>query len=337
MKTGVSSMTGSEKAAVLLISLSKDCSAKLLQSLREEEIERITLDITYLSSVDSDVRKKVTDEFYQLCLAQNYISEGGIGYAKDILENAFGTEQAVELINKITSSLQVRPFDYLRKTDPQQVLNFIQNENNQTIALILSYLKPQQAAVVLGSLPEEKQTVVIEKIATMDRTSPENVKEVERILERKFASMGVEDFTVVGGVQSIVDILNSIDLGTEKRILASMDVYNNELAEEIRTRMFTFEDIVKLDSRAIQTVLKETDNKSLAIALKGSSNEVKEVILSNVSSRLREMLLEDMDVMGPVRIKDVEKEQQKIVNIIRRLEETGEIVITRNEGDGLIV
>ena len=164
MKTSFSSMSGSEKAAVLLISLPKNCSARLLKSLRDEEIERVTLDITYLSGVDAEIRQQVTEEFYQLCMAQNYISEGGVGYAKDILESAFGSEQAVELINKITSSLQVRPFDYLRKTDPQQILNFIQNENNQTIALILSYLKPQQAAVVLSSLPEEKQTVVIEKI-----------------------------------------------------------------------------------------------------------------------------------------------------------------------------
>jgi len=337
MEKASSTMTGSEKAAILIISLGKEYSAKLFKHLKEEEIEQLTLDITNMRMVDSETKSAIIDEFYELCLAQNYLSEGGIDYARDILENALGKEKAVELIVKITSSLQVRPFDYLRKADPDQIPNFIQNENLQTIALVLSYLKPQQAARVLAQLPQEKQAKIVEKISNMDRTSPENIREVEKILERKLSSLGVEDYTVVGGIQNIVDILNSIDIGTEKRILETLDEYNDELSEEIRKRMFAFEDIVKLDSKAIQKVLNDTDNKDLAIALKGSAKEVKDVIMSNVSVRLKDMLNEDIEYMGPVKIKDVEIAQQKIVNIIRALEEKGEIVIIRNEGDEVIV
>lgn len=334
---GKNGLSGSEKAAVLLISLGKEASAEIFRHLREDEIEQLTLDITNVRTVDAETRNEIFDEFYELCLAQNYISEGGIEYAKDILEDALGNERAYQLIGKITSSLQVRPFDYLRKADPNQILNFVQNENPQTIALIFAYLKPQQAASVLSALPNEQQAKVIEKIAKMDRTSPEYIKEVERVLEKKLSSLGVEDYTIVGGLQNTVDILNSVDIGTEKRVLELLDEYDSELTEEIRKRMFAFEDIVKLDPKSIQKVLKETENKELAVALKGTTPEVKEVILSNLSARLKDMIVEDMEFMGPVRIKDVEQAQQKIVNIIRTLEDAGEIIIVRNEGDELFV
>ena len=334
---GKNGLSGSEKAAVLLISLGKEASAEIFRHLREDEIEQLTLDITNVRTVDAETRNEIFDEFYELCLAQNYISEGGIEYAKDILEDALGNERAYQLIGKITSSLQVRPFDYLRKADPNQILNFVQNENPQTIALIFAYLKPQQAASVLSALPSEQQAKVIEKIAKMDRTSPEYIKEVERVLEKKLSSLGVEDYTIVGGLQNTVDILNSVDIGTEKRVLELLDEYDSELTEEIRKRMFAFEDIVKLDPKSIQKVLKETENKELAVALKGTTPEVKEVILSNLSARLKDMIVEDMEFMGPVRIKDVEQAQQKIVNIIRTLEDAGEIIIVRNEGDELFV
>lgn len=334
LNTGLS---GSEKAAILLIALGKEASAEIFRHLREDEIEQLTLDITNVRTVDAETRNEIFDEFYELCLAQNYISEGGIEYARDILEDALGDERAYQLIGKITSSLQVRPFDYLRKADPNQILNFVQNENPQTIALIFAYLKPQQAASVLSALPSEQQAKVIEKIAKMDRTSPEYIKEVERVVEKKLSSLGVEDYTIVGGVQNTVDILNSVDIGTEKRVLELLDEYDSELTEEIRKRMFAFEDIVKLDNKSIQKVLRETDNKELAIALKGTTPEVKEVVLSNLSVRQKDMILEDMEFMGPVRIKDVEQAQQKIVNIIRALEDEGQIIIVRNEGDELFV
>lgn len=337
MAKSVNELTNNEKAAVLLIALGKDCSSQLFKYLRDEEIEQLTMDITNMRSVDPETREAVIDEFYQLCLAQNYISEGGIEYARELLEDALGSEKALELLGKITSSLTVRPFDYLRKTDPEQILNFIRNENSQTIALVFSYLKPQQVALVLGELPQEQQAKIIEKIANMERTSPEYIKEVERVLERKLSSLGAEDYTIVGGIQSTVDILNSIDMGTEKRILDTLDEYNNELAEEIRKRMFAFEDIVKLDPRAIQKVLGETDNKDLAVALKGTNQQVKDIVIKNMSSRMRDMILEDIEYMGPVRLKDVEFAQQKIVNTIRRLEEMGEIIIMRGDGDEMLV
>lgn len=330
-------ISGSEKASILLIALGKDYSAQVFKHLHEEEIEQLTIDITNTRMIDAKTKEAIIDEFYELCLAQNYISEGGIDYARQVLVSALGGDRAYSLIEKITSSLQVKPFDYLRKADANQILNFLQNENPQTIALIFSYLLPQQAALILGSLSPEQQGEIIERIANMGSTSPENIKEVERVLERKFSAMGSEDYTVVGGIQSTVDILNSVDIGTEKRILTDLENTNKELAEEIRRRMFIFEDIVKLDARTIQRILKDTDNKELAVALKGSSKEVMDVILSNMSKRLQEMIKDDIEFMPPVRLRDVEEAQQKIVNTIRKLEDLGEIVIARNEGDEMFV
>jgi flagellar motor switch protein FliG len=270
-------------------------------------------------------------------LAQDYIAKGGIGYAKDILEKALGTEKTMEIINRLTVSLQVRPFEFIRKTDASQVLNFIQNEHPQTIALILAYLKPSQAAEVLSSLPQEKQAVVAKRIAMMDRTSPEIIKEVERVLEKKLSSLVIEDYTATGGLESIVDILNSVDRGTEKYIMETLEIEDSELAEDIRKRMFVFEDILQLDNRSIQRFLREVDNSQLAIALKGATEEVQSAIYGNMSKRLSEMIKEDIEFMGPVRLKDVEEAQQKIVNVIRKLEDAGEIIISRGGGDEIIV
>jgi flagellar motor switch protein FliG len=277
------------------------------------------------------------EEFYQICLAQDYIAEGGIGYAKEILEKALGTQKALDVINKLTVSLQVRPFEFVRKTDPAQLLNFIQKEHPQTIALILAYLKPQQASVVLAALPQDKQADVARRIATMDRTSPEVIKEVERILEKNLSSLVTEDFTAAGGVQAIVNILNTVDRGTEKYIMETLEIEDTDLAEEIRKRMFVFEDILTLDNRSIQRFLRDVENNQLAIALKGATEEVQKIIYANMSKRLAEMIREDIEFMGPVRLKDVEEAQQKIVNIIRKLEDAGEIVISRGGGDEIIV
>ncbi|MDD3840432.1 MAG: flagellar motor switch protein FliG [Clostridia bacterium] len=330
-------LNGRQKAAALLISLGPEQSAQIFKYLNEDEIEQLTLEIANMQKVDSESKKKVEDEFYQLCLANEYISEGGISYAKDILERALGSQKALDIINRLTSSLQVRPFDFVRKTDPQQLLNFIQGEHPQTIALILAYLNADKAATVLSALPQKVQVDVARRIALMDRTSPEVIKQVEQILERKLSSMASDDFTVAGGIQSVVDILNSVDRGTEKNIIESLDITDTELASEIKKRMFIFEDIVLLDNRSIQRFLREIDNSDLAVALKGSSEEVKEAIFSNMSKRLTEMIKEDMEFMGPVRLSDVEESQQKIVNVIRSLEEAGEIIISRGGGDEIIV
>ncbi len=329
--------SGKEKAAMLLISLGPERSAEIFKHLKEEEIEQLTLEIANIRTVTPEEKEKVLEEFYQICLAQEYIAEGGISYAKEILEKALGTQKALDVINKLTVSLQVRPFDFVRKADPAQLLNFIQNEHPQTIALILAYLKPQQASVVLSALAQDKQADVARRIAMMDRTSPEVIKEVERVLEKKLSSLVTEDYTAAGGVQAIVDILNSVDRGTEKFIMETLEIENTDLAEEIKKRMFVFEDILSLDNRSIQRFLREVDNNQLAVALKGSTEEVQKTIFANMSKRLVEMIKEDIEFMGPVRLKDVEEAQQKIVNVIRKLEDAGEIVISRGGGDEIIV
>ncbi len=331
------SLTGTEKAAVLLIALGPEKSASIFKHLKEDEIEALTLEIANTRSVSPKMKEEVIDEFYQVCLAQQYIAEGGIGYAKDLLEKALGAEKAMDVINRLTASLQVRPFEFIRKTDPSQLLNFIQEEHPQTIALILSYLPSSQAATIVSSLPPEKQPDVAKRIAIMDRTSPDVIKEVEKVLERKLSSLVNQDYTIIGGVDSIVEILNTVDRGTEKHIMETLEIDEPELADEIRKKMFVFEDILSLDDRAIQRVLRDVDNNDLAISLKGTTEDVQNVVFRNMSSRLAAMLQEDMEFMGPVRMKDVEEAQQKIVNIIRKLEDAGEIVISRGGGDEIIV
>ena len=330
-------LSGREKAAILLITLGPEKSALVFKHLKEEEIEAITLEIANISTVMPETKDKVLDEFYQICLAQQYITEGGIQYAKQILEKALGENKAFEVINKLTVSLQVRPFDFIRKTDASQILNFIQSEHPQTIALILSYLRPKQAAEVLSQLVPEKQADVARRIALMDRTSPEVIKEVEKALEKKLSALMTEDYMDVGGVDSVVEILNAVDRTTEKHIMETLEIDDSELSDEIKKKMFIFEDILTLDNRSIQVVLRQDiDNKELAIALKGSSEEVQNLIFSNLSKRLAAMIKEDMEFMGPVRKSDVEEAQQKIVNVIRRLQETGEIIIARGGGDEII-
>ncbi|MCI6655225.1 MAG: flagellar motor switch protein FliG [Clostridium sp.] len=330
-------ITGVQKAAILLIALGPDKSSNVFKHLKEDEIEQLTLEIANTRSVSPAMKDAVLDEFYEVCLAQQYIAEGGIGYAKDLLEKALGSERAKDVIGKLTASLQVRPFEFVRKTDASQLLNFIQDEHPQTIALILSYLSSNQASAIISALAPDKQTDVAKRIAQMDRTSPDVIKEVEKVLEQKLASLVNQDYTIVGGVDSIVDILNTVDRGTEKHIMESLEIEDPELADEIRKKMFVFEDILSLDDRSIQRVLREVDNNELAVALKGSNEEVQNLIFSNLSKRLATMIREDMDFMGPVRMKDVEEAQQKIVNIIRKLEDSAEIIISRGGGDEIVV
>ena len=334
---GTEEYNGIQKAAILLIALGPEKSASIFKHLKEDEIEELTLEIANTRSVSPQTKESVLNEFYQVCLAQQYIAEGGIGYAKELLDKALGSDKAQEVITKLTASLQVRPFEFVRKTDPSQVLNFIQDEHPQTIAMILSYLSPAQSAMILGALTPEKQADVAKRIAKMDRTSPDVIKEVERVLERKLSSLINQDYTIVGGVDAIVGILNTVDRGTEKHIMESLEIEEPELADEIRKKMFVFEDILLLDDRAIQRVLRDVDNNDLAVALKGANEEVQNVIFKNLSKRLAAMIREDMEYMGPVRMKDVEEAQQKIVGIIRKLEDSAEIVISRGGGDEIIV
>lgn len=330
-------LTGREKAAILLISLGPDISAQIYKHLTEEEIEKLTLEIAGIRKVDPETQEEVLEQFHQMAVAQEYITQGGIAYAKDVLEKALGEEEAMEIINRLTSTLQVRPFDFARKAEPAQILNFIQNEHPQTIALILAYIDSEQAGQILSSLPQELQADVAKRIAIMDSTTPEIIQEVENILEKKLSATVTQDFTQAGGIESVVEVLNSVDRSTERTILDALEIQDPELAEEIKKRMFVFEDIVTLDNRSIQRVIRDVENEDLMLALKVASDEVKEVIFSNMSQRMSQTFKEEMEYMGPVRLRDVEEAQTRIVATIRRLEEAGEIVIARGGGDDIIV
>ncbi|HZW68186.1 MAG TPA: flagellar motor switch protein FliG [Pseudogracilibacillus sp.] len=330
-------LTGVQKAAILLISLGPDVSAEVMKNLSDEEVEQLSLEISSIQKVDTDIKEQIIEQFHQIAVAQEYITQGGVGYAKMVLEKAFGEEEAVDIINRLTSSLQVRPFDFARKADPNQILNFIQNEHPQTVALVLSYLDPEQAGQVLSELEEDVQADIAKRIAMMDSTPPDIVSDIERILEQKISSSLVDDYTQTGGVQAVVEVLNQVDRSTERTILETLEIQDPELSEEIKKRMFIFDDIVILDNRAIQRVIREVDNEDLMLSLRVASDEVKELLFTNMSQRMAETFKEEMEFMGPVRLKDVEEAQSRIVATIRRLDEIGEIVIARGGGDDIIV
>lgn len=330
-------LTGKQKAAVLLISLGPDVAAQVYKHLTEEEIEQLTLEISSVQKVEADKKEDILDQFHQIALAQDYISQGGIGYAKTILEKALGVEEASNIIGRLTSSLQVKPFDFARRADPGQILNFIQNEHPQTIALVLSYLDAEQAGQVLSELPQQQQGDVARRIAVMDSTSPEIISQVEQILEKKLSATVTNDYTETGGIQAVVEVLNGVDRSTERTILDSLENQDPNLAEEIKKRMFVFEDIVALDNRAVQRVVRDVDQDDLRLALKVSSEEVKEVVFNNMSDRMAQTFKEEMEFMGPVRLRDVEEAQTRVVSTIRHLEDIGEIIIARGGGDDIIV
>lgn len=336
-QTQQSTLTGRQKAAILLITLGPEVSANIFKHLREEEIEQLTLEIANVRKVDNAEKEAIMAEFHQIAVAQEFLTQGGINYAKEILEKALGATKAMDIINRLTATLQVRPFDFARKADAGQILNFIQNENAQTIALVLSYLHSEQAAVILSSLPQEKQADVAKRIALMDSTSPEVISQVERVLEQKLSATVTQDYTSAGGIEAIVQILNGVDRGTERTILDSLEIQDPELAEEIKKRMFVFEDIVNLDNRSIQRIIRDIENADLQLSLKVASEEVREAIFRNMSKRMADSFKEEMEFMGPVRLRDVEEAQTRIVATVRRLEEAGEIIIARGGGDDIIV
>lgn len=330
-------LTGRQKAAIFLVVMGSDVSSEVFKYLREDEIEAITFEIARLDKVEPEDRDLVLSEFKELMMAQDFITSGGIDYARELLEKSLGSQKAVDIINRLTSSLQIRPFDFIRRTDPAHLLNFIQQEHPQTVALILAYLEPQKASIILGSLPNEIRSDVAKRIATMDRTSPDVLREVERVLEKKLSTLSSEDYTSAGGVENIVEILNLVDRATEKLIIESLEEEDPELAEEIKKRMFVFEDIVLLDDRAIQRVIREVETNELAKALRGVDTDVQDKIFKNMSKRAASVLKEEMEYLGPVRLKDVEETQQKIVAIIRKLEDQGEIVVARGGEDEVVV
>ncbi len=326
-----------QKAAILMVLLGREYSSKVYKCLSQEEIEQLTLAITNLDRIDSELSDRVLEEFHDITLAQKYVTEGGIEYARDVLVAAVGTEQADALLSRLTASLQVRPFDFVRRADSAQVFNFIQNEHPQTIALVLSYLDTARAAMILGSLPRDMQAQVIKRIARMGIVSPDYIREAERVLERKFGNVGYTANVAVGGLDTIVDILNSVDRGTETFILSSIEQEDPDLAEEIHNRLFVFEDLIKLTDLSLQKVLKEVDNDVLTIALKNASEQINAKIFKNISKRLQETIDENMKFMGPVRVRDVEAAQQKIVNVVRRLEDAGVIDVARGGREDEII
>jgi len=336
-KMPASELSSRQKAAIILAVLGPEPAAEVLKHLNEDQVEALSLEMARLEKITPDVRANVVREFHDMAQAQDFIAEGGVENAKRVLERAFGADHADLLMRKVINAMQIVPFEFLKRTDPQQLLTFIQDEHPQTIALILAYMPISQAGMILTKLPPELRGDVAERIAVMEQTPPEVIRKVESVLEKKMSNVISQEMTKAGGPKSLVDLLNRVDRQTERLILDSLNENNPEMAETVKNMMFVFEDILQLDDRAVQSILKEVDLKELATALKGVSQEVQEKIFTNMSERAMGMLKEDMEFMGPVRLRNVEEAQQRIVGIIRRLEEAGEIVVARGGGEEIIV
>lgn len=333
----VRSLTSRQKAAQVIISLGADVASGIYKHLHEEDIEKLTYEITKQESVSPEVSDQVIDEFYGLCVAQKVYLEGGVAYAKVVLEKAFGVQQGTALLERVTKTLRTKAFEFIRKADYKNLMNMIVNEHPQTIAMILSYARADQASSIIAELPKNIRVDVVERIAKMDRTSPEVIRQVESIMERKFESVASVDLLEVGGINYIAEIMNNIDRGSEKFIFDELNRIDPKLSEEIRKRMFVFEDIIILDAMSIQRFLREVDLKEMAIALKGANKDVAEIIYANMTQRMGDNVKSEMEYLHNVRVRDVEEAQQKIVAIIRRLEEEGEIVIMKGGKDDIIV
>lgn len=329
-------LTSPEKAAAVIISLGAENASKIYKYLREEEVEQISLEIAKLGKLSPQDMKEINDDFYGLCITQKVITEGGVEYAKGILEKAFGEKMAASFMERVSKSLKTKAFEFLRKADYKNLLNIIQNEHPQTIALLLSYARPEQASQIISELPKERRIDVIERIANIDRASPEIISIVEQTMEQKFASVISVDLVELGGVNYVADIMNHVDRGTEKYIFDELNNRDIKLADEIRKLMFVFEDIIFLDSMSIQRFIRAIDAKDLAVALKAGNPEVAKVIFENMSQRMRETIQTDMEYLHNIRMHDVEEAQQRIVSAIRQLEEEGELVISKGGKDDII-
>ena len=334
--TGSKKLTAAQRAAAVIIALGADNASEVYKDLRDEEVEILSLEIAKMERLPPEEMKEITDDFYGLCLTQKVITEGGVNYAMDILERAYGTQQAMSLMERVSKSLKTKAFDFLRKVDYKNLLMILQNEHPQTIAMVLSYCRAEQASQIIIELPEALQVDVVERIAKLDRASPEIVNIVEKTLENRFANIVSVDMMEMGGVNYVADIMNNVDRSTEKFIFDELGSKDPQLEDEIRKLMFVFEDIITLDNLAIQRVVRETDSKDLAVALKSTSDEVKQAFFSNMSQRMRENIEGDMQYMHNIRMSDVEEAQQKIVAIIRQLQENGDIVVSKGGKDEII-
>lgn len=329
-------LTTQQKAAAVIISLGAENASNIYKYLKEEEIEQLTFEIARLENLGPDDVEEILDSFYQICLTQKVVTEGGVEYARNVLEKAFGAQMAQSLLERVTKSLRTKAFEFIRKADYKNLMAIIQNEHPQTIALILSYSRADQAATIIGELPKEKRIDVVERIAKMDRTSPDIIKLVEKNLEMKFSSIMSVDFMEIGGVNYIADIMNHMDRSNEKYIFDELNKKDAKLTDEIRKRMFVFEDILVLDDMSIQRFLREVDQKDLVFAIKGTNQEVANAIFRNMSTRQAETVKSDLEFTHNVRLRDAEEAQQRIVGIIRRLEEEGELVIMKGGKDEVI-
>ena len=333
----LSALSGPSKAAIVMVALGSEASSQIFKNLDESEIEKLSTEIARLDNVTSQIREAVLEEFHNLAIAHQYVTQGGLDYAREILESALGPRKAKEILEKVQQTIRTTGFNLLENVDPKQIVNFIQKEHPQTIALLLAHMEPKNAAPIVSALPQELQVDVATRIATMESISPETLDQVEEVLVSQIKSLFGGDVSEIGGVKAVAEMLNSVDRGAEKNMLGNLERENPELATEIKNLMFVFEDVLLLDDRSMQRVLKEIDTKDLSMALKGASEELQEKFFRNMSSRAAEMIREDMEFMGPIRLKDVEEVQQRIVDVIRRLEEDGEIIISGRGGDEDIV
>lgn len=334
--TEAKQLSGQQKAAAVIVAVGAENASKIYKYLKEDEVEQLTFEIARLDQLPAEEVENALDNFYQVCLTQKVVTEGGVDYARNVLEKAYGPQQAATLLERVTKSLQTRVFEFIRKADSKNIAAIIQNEHPQTIAMVLSYTRSDQTADVIGELPKDIRLEVVERIATMDRTSPEVVKIVEQNLEKKFSSLMSLDFTEIGGVNYIADVMNNMDRANEKYIFDELTRKDAGLCEEIRKRMFVFEDITTLDDMSIQRFLREVDSKDLVYALKGANQEVADVIFKNMSTRSSESVRSDLEYTHNVRLRDVEDAQQRIVGVIRRLESEGELVIMKGGRDEVI-
>jgi flagellar motor switch protein FliG len=331
-------LAGQQKAAILLVSLGAETSARIFKALSEEEIEELTTEITRLRNVSAGTTGAVLEEFHQIAIAQEYITQGGLAYAAEVLERAVGPKRSKEILDRLRGILQPAAFEIVKKVDPKSLLDFIRREHPQTIALILANMEATQAARILSELPGDLQSDVVLRIATMDKTNPEVIRQIESILESRLSSMFTQEVSVSGGVKSVAEIMNLLDRSTERGLLSALQEREPDLAENIRRLMFTFEDLVHVDDRGVQRVLKETEQRDLALALKAAGPDVANKVYKNMSERAGSLLKEEIGYLGPVRLKDVEDAQRRVVEVVRRLEETGEVIIQgRGRQDDIVI
>jgi flagellar motor switch protein FliG len=330
-------LSGVTKSAILLLALDEDAAAIVLKQMEQKAVEELTREIASLREIPDKIRDRVVGEFYELALAQRWANEGGLEYAKQLLSKSLPAGDADRILQQISQQVRMTPFAFLQKAESQNLLTFIQDEHPQTIALIVSHLPFHKASEVLAGLPGPKQIEVVKRVANMEQTNPEVVIEVERGLEARLSNMLSQSFDKIGGVESVAEILNLVDRSTEKGIMEGLEAEDPDLVEEIRRLMFVFEDIKLVNDKGIQSVLKEVDNDELAMALKTASDELKDLVFRNMSERASQLIKEDMQYMGPVRLSDVEAAQQRIVDIVRRLEDAGEIIVAGRGGESDLV